>query len=229
MQHLRSIAHEGTKEITCPSCLKQFKSLHSLAAHVESESQKCRMRKSKTYGLFLDQLSWGTVEIDRSKHGYMLKYKFQDGFQKAYGRQKIQRQSYGLEQGHGTTELTAGAFAKQQQEQHQGSYGGGGGDSVSMTAEALSLLDVQEEQAGMATWARASVDDPWHQQPPGNVFDQPSGPPMVQQQARRFWHQPSQTQEEQKQGGNAWDWSSQTQEQKREDDGWFLPSRTEME
>ncbi|KUI57917.1 Protein glass [Cytospora mali] len=184
VQHLRSAAHNG-RNVSCPTCLKHFDFLYALAAHVESQSQKCHMRQSAAYGWFLNQLTWGAAELGGSNGDYMEKYQFQKEFLEDYGPQKTMRPTYGHEQVCGSQDidgsatsgnyqqLTAGALAQQQQEimrsdlqftpygdqpQQRGSGGrrGDGDVSVPLTAEALSRLNLQEQQRGAASWFQPS-------------------------------------------------------------------------
>ncbi|ROW15517.1 hypothetical protein VPNG_02394 [Cytospora leucostoma] len=124
IQHLRSAAHYGAK-VSCPACLRHFESLYALAAHVESQSQKCYMRQSKMYDIFLHQLTLGMAEVGGSHSDFMQKYQLQEGFLKQFGPQES---TYGHEQVYGSQgldgsvprdrqpRLTAGALVKQQRE-----------------------------------------------------------------------------------------------------------------
>lgn len=234
VQHLRSTAHNGTKT-SCPACHGHFDSLFALAAHVESQSEKCHMRQSKAFGWFLDQLTWGTAEV--GSHGdSMQKYQLQKGFLDDFGPQKTTRPTYGHEQVYGSQkldrgaapvnhpQLTAEALAKQQHElmksakpskpyeqqqlqQQDNDEGWIGGDSVPLTAEALSRLNLQDQPRGADCWFQASGDT--RGRPSDNVLERSSGPPVTQQQHT----------------GGFWDQSSYPQENKQQDEGdWYQPS-----
>ncbi|ROW08775.1 hypothetical protein VMCG_02722 [Cytospora schulzeri] len=214
-----------------------FNALFSLAAHVESQSEKCHMRHSKAYGWFLNQLTWGTAEIGGTHGDNTLKYQLQKDFVDDYGPQKTTRPTYGHEQVYGPqqndrsttsdkyTQLTAGALSKLQQEmvssdmqrtpytmqrQRQQSSGGDGvgdGEAVPLTTEALSLLDLQDQPTGPGTWFQHSGDT--LEGPSGNVWDQSSETPVVQQQ------------QQQQQAGDSWGESWQPQQKQEQDDwGW---------
>lgn len=223
IQHLRSAAHSGTKA-SCPACLRHFESLYALAAHVESQSQKCYMRQSKMYNIFLDQLTLGMAEVGGSHSDFMQKYQLQEGFLENFGPQKT---TYGHEQVYGSQcldgyeprddqpRLTAGALAKQQQEivsagkqttlqwqQQQRHHYQQSTDvddgPVPLTAEALSRLNLQEQHWGSGVRGQASVDT--QDRTSGNVLGQPSGPPAVQQQQTGgLWTQAVRPQEKQQQ------------------------------
>ncbi|KAK7749953.1 hypothetical protein SLS53_000535 [Cytospora paraplurivora] len=230
IQHLRSAAHNGTKA-SCPACLRHFESLYALAAHVESQSQKCYMRQSKVYNIFLHQLTLGMAEVGGSHGDFMQKYQLQKEFLEDFGPQKT---TYGHQQVYGSgsldayaprddqPRLTAGALAKQQQEivsagkqttlqwqqqqqreHHQQNIDDDDDDGpMPLTAEALSRLNLQEQHWGGGGWGQASVDT--QDRPSGEVLRQSSGPHVVQQQQQTGggWDQPVRAQEKQQTRGH---------------------------
>jgi general transcription factor 3C polypeptide 5 (transcription factor C subunit 1) len=65
--HLRSPIH-GNKTYRCPSCLKIFKTLAGITSHAEARGSKCRIQDTVHYETFMDQLTAGIVDIERTRY-----------------------------------------------------------------------------------------------------------------------------------------------------------------
>ncbi|KAG6353862.1 hypothetical protein INS49_005119 [Diaporthe citri] len=211
VQHLRTANHSGRK-FTCPSCLDRFDSLFSLAAHVESPSRKCKINREfaekDMYRIFLDQLTLGMIEVGDIFDDHTQKFEFQGEFKELYGPQKTSGPTFGHMQMHGFSGggksvptgrpgLTEAALSNHQQQigkqgprftppgrQHD-SGRGGSGPETSLTADALSRLQLQEKRAN--PWSQRSGMNRQHQQ-------QRHQPPQHQTPQR-----PQQNQQQQKQ------------------------------
>lgn len=206
VQHLRSANHSGRK-FTCPSCLDRFESLFSLAAHVESPSRKCKINREfaeqDMYRIFLDQLTLGMIEVGDTFDDETQKFEFQEEFKELYGPQKTSGPTFGHMQMHGFSGgsksvptghpgLTEAALSKHQQQigkqgplftppgRHHDSGRGGSGPDMSLTADALSRLQLQERRA--SPWSqRSGVDRQQHQQ----QHQPPQRPQQNQQQQQQ--------------------------------------------
>ncbi|QUC22428.1 uncharacterized protein UV8b_06669 [Ustilaginoidea virens] len=77
VNHLRSPAHSD-RQYRCPYCLRPFKSLTAITAHVESSSVSCRIRETDGYGAFVDQLTAGMVDVGKSREDGTLQYSTSD-------------------------------------------------------------------------------------------------------------------------------------------------------
>ena len=60
--HLASGFHQGTDH-RCLKCLKIFKSPAALTAHMESNSERCKIRDSNAYGHVLHVVSGGFLRV----------------------------------------------------------------------------------------------------------------------------------------------------------------------
>lgn len=60
--HLASGFHQGTTH-RCLKCLKVFKSPAALTAHMESNSERCKIRNSNAYGHVLHVVSGGFLKV----------------------------------------------------------------------------------------------------------------------------------------------------------------------
>ena len=60
--HLSSGVHQGTDN-RCMKCLKIFKSPAALTAHMESSSERCKIRESNAYGHILHVVSGGFLKV----------------------------------------------------------------------------------------------------------------------------------------------------------------------
>ncbi len=60
--HLTSGYHQGTDH-RCLKCLKVFKSPVALIAHMESGSERCRMRDTQSFGYVLHVVSGGFLGV----------------------------------------------------------------------------------------------------------------------------------------------------------------------
>ena len=60
--HLASGYHQGTDH-RCLKCLKVFKSPAALTAHMESSSERCKIRESTAYGHVLHVVSGGFLKV----------------------------------------------------------------------------------------------------------------------------------------------------------------------
>ncbi|KAM0253081.1 hypothetical protein ACHAQJ_007403 [Trichoderma viride] len=65
--HLKSPIH-GNKSYRCPSCLKIFKTLAGITSHAEAGGSKCRIQDTAHYETFMDQLTAGIVDIERTRY-----------------------------------------------------------------------------------------------------------------------------------------------------------------
>ncbi|KAL6876041.1 RNA polymerase III transcription factor IIIC subunit domain-containing protein [Trichoderma longibrachiatum] len=65
--HLRSPVH-GNKSYRCPYCLRIFKTLAGIASHAESRSSRCRIQDTEHYETFMDQLTAGLVDVERTRY-----------------------------------------------------------------------------------------------------------------------------------------------------------------
>lgn len=254
VQHLRSAAHKGIKT-SCPACLSHFDSLYALAAHVESQSERCHMRRSTAYGWFLNQLTWGTAEVSGTLGDNMPKYQFQKGFLNDYGPQKTTGSTYGDEQVYGPQgfdssvasdnhpQLTAGALDKQQREMmssamHSKPYT----QRIQQKQQQKSSCDFDgggDNPVPLTAEALSRLNLPDRQngngtwfQSPGNTRSRSSGTPVVQQQQQTgdFWGKTLQPQEKQQQNGTDWYRPSgplvaQQQQQQQTGGFWGQPSQ----
>ncbi|ROV91465.1 hypothetical protein VSDG_07136 [Cytospora chrysosperma] len=254
VQHLRSAAHKGIKT-SCPACLSHFDSLYALAAHVESQSERCHMRRSTAYGWFLNQLTWGTAEVSGTLGDNMPKYQFQKGFLNDYGPQKTTGSTYGDEQVYGPQgfdssvasdnhpQLTAGALDKQQREMmssamHSKPYT----QRIQQKQQQKSSCDFDgggdnpvpltaEALSRLNLQDRQNGNGTWFQSP-GNTRSRSSDTPVVQQQQQTgdFWGKTLQPQEKQQQNGTDWYRPSgplvaQQQQQQQTGGFWGQPSQ----
>jgi general transcription factor 3C polypeptide 5 (transcription factor C subunit 1) len=64
--HLKSPAH-GNRKYRCPSCLRIFKSLTGITSHAEAKSSKCHLQDTAQYETFMDQLTAGMVDVERTR------------------------------------------------------------------------------------------------------------------------------------------------------------------
>jgi len=62
LAHLTSGYHQGTDH-RCLKCLKVFKSPTALIAHMESSSERCRMRETQSFGNVLHVVSGGYLGV----------------------------------------------------------------------------------------------------------------------------------------------------------------------
>ena len=60
--HLGSGFHQGTDH-RCLKCLKIFKSPAALTAHMESSSERCKIRETQAYGHVLHVVSGGFLKV----------------------------------------------------------------------------------------------------------------------------------------------------------------------
>lgn len=60
--HLASGFHQGTDD-RCLKCLKVFKSPAALTAHMESNSERCKIRETSAYGHVLHVVSGGFLKV----------------------------------------------------------------------------------------------------------------------------------------------------------------------
>lgn len=60
--HLASGVHQGTDH-RCMKCLKIFKSPAALTAHMESSSERCKIRETSSYGHILHVVSGGFLKV----------------------------------------------------------------------------------------------------------------------------------------------------------------------
>ena len=60
--HLTSGIHQGTDH-RCMKCLKIFKSPAALTAHMESSSERCKIRETNAYGHILHVVSGGFLKV----------------------------------------------------------------------------------------------------------------------------------------------------------------------
>ena len=60
--HLASGVHQGTDH-RCLKCLKVFKSPAALTAHMESSSERCKIRESCSYGHVLHVVTGGFLKV----------------------------------------------------------------------------------------------------------------------------------------------------------------------
>ena len=60
--HLASGIHQGTDH-RCMKCLKVFKSPAALTAHMESNSERCKIRDTNAYGHILHVVSGGFLKV----------------------------------------------------------------------------------------------------------------------------------------------------------------------
>ncbi|KAL7945417.1 putative C2H2 finger domain protein [Trichoderma barbatum] len=65
--HLRSPVH-GNKTYRCPCCLRIFKTLAGIASHAEARGSKCGIQDTVHYETFMDQLTAGIVDIERTRY-----------------------------------------------------------------------------------------------------------------------------------------------------------------
>ena len=65
--HLASGCHQGTDN-RCLKCLKVFKSPIALTAHMESNSERCKIRDTQAYGHVLHMVSGGFLKVT-GRHG----------------------------------------------------------------------------------------------------------------------------------------------------------------
>ncbi|KAH6611433.1 hypothetical protein Trco_001453, partial [Trichoderma cornu-damae] len=67
ISHLRSPVH-GNTTYRCPCCLKVFKTLTGVTSHTEARGSKCRIQDTAHYETFMDQLTAGIVDIERTRY-----------------------------------------------------------------------------------------------------------------------------------------------------------------
>lgn len=65
--HLKSPVH-GNRKYRCPSCLRIFKTLTGITSHAEAKGSKCHIQDTAHYETFMDQLTAGIVDIERTRH-----------------------------------------------------------------------------------------------------------------------------------------------------------------
>lgn len=139
MQHLGSLKHkvqEGKveKNISCPVCYSRFVSLSALAAHVESPSQKCRIRESAIYEIFLGQLTWDLIEVTGwDKEDGSLRYDISAKAKQDYGivEPAVAKPTFGHQQVYGS-------------QSGSGSVGAPITQPLLLTSDALAQLDQQQ-------------------------------------------------------------------------------------
>lgn len=68
-----SISHYNAK-LQCPGCLRWFKDASSLTAHSESETNRCSIRHSDNYRVYLDQLTGGMADVVGKNDDKTIKY-----------------------------------------------------------------------------------------------------------------------------------------------------------
>lgn len=61
-QHLTSGFHQGTDH-RCLKCLRHFKTPVALIAHMESNSERCRVKETDTFGQMLSVVSGGFLGV----------------------------------------------------------------------------------------------------------------------------------------------------------------------
>lgn len=217
LQHLKSPIHEPNfRHLSCPSCKDSFDTLFALAAHVESQSKKCKMRHSlnenNTYRIFLDQLTLGMVEVEGIHSDFTQKFQLREEFKEMYGPQKASRSTSGQRFSGGGNSVHAGrpglteaALSKQQQaierasprfmpsERQDYSRRISSGPSMSLIADALSQLQLQEKDSFPGSQNPGSCQQQRQQQ-------QRSQQPL--QQLANSWGRPSEPQ--QQSGGYVW-------------------------
>lgn len=63
VDHLHSGAHVVT-HVTCPGCLKRFRTTAALISHCESGSRKCKVRNAIDYDLMIREVTAGMISTD---------------------------------------------------------------------------------------------------------------------------------------------------------------------
>ncbi|KAF9881116.1 C2H2 finger domain-containing protein [Colletotrichum karsti] len=63
LHHMKSSISHYNAKLQCPGCLNWFKDASSLTAHSESETNRCQIRYSENYRVFLDQLTGGMADV----------------------------------------------------------------------------------------------------------------------------------------------------------------------
>ena len=67
-EHLLSGAHIAGR-VSCPVCLKKFKTTTALVAHAESGSTKCDLRKTEEFDLVIQQITAGLIRVQGNWSG----------------------------------------------------------------------------------------------------------------------------------------------------------------
>ncbi|KAI8298265.1 DNA polymerase alpha primase associated subunit [Colletotrichum sp. SAR11_240] len=73
ISHLKAGSHNITK-LQCPGCLRWFKDASSLTAHSESETNRCQIRYSENYRVYLDQLTGGMADVVGKNEDNTIRY-----------------------------------------------------------------------------------------------------------------------------------------------------------
>lgn len=168
------------------------------------------------YRIFLDQLTLGMIEVGDIFDDETQKFELQEDFKELYGPQKTSGPTFGHMQMHGSSGggksvptgrsgLTEAALSNHQQQiGNQGpqfmpsgkqldSGRGGSGPDVSLTADALSRLQLQEKRA--SPWSQRSDMNRRHQQQ-----HEPPQRPQQNQKNQQQQHQQQQQQQPDIQG-----------------------------
>lgn len=61
-RHLTSGVHQGTSK-QCLKCLRHFKTIPGLIAHMESNSERCKMKETDQFGQMLSVVSGGFLGV----------------------------------------------------------------------------------------------------------------------------------------------------------------------
>lgn len=61
-RHLTSGIHQGTDH-RCIKCLRKFKNIQALIAHMESNSERCRIKDTDHFGQILSVVSGGFLGV----------------------------------------------------------------------------------------------------------------------------------------------------------------------
>ena len=61
-RHLTSGVHQGTDQ-RCLKCLKHFKTVPALIAHMESNSERCKIKDTEQFGQILSVVSGGFLGV----------------------------------------------------------------------------------------------------------------------------------------------------------------------
>jgi general transcription factor 3C polypeptide 5 (transcription factor C subunit 1) len=96
--HLKSPFH-GNRKYRCPSCLKIFKTLTGITSHAEAKSSKCQIQDTAQYETFMDQLTAGMVDIERTRfQGGSIIYKTSEQMkQKLRGKPSKEKNKYPMD------------------------------------------------------------------------------------------------------------------------------------
>ncbi|KAF6819148.1 DNA polymerase subunit alpha B [Colletotrichum sojae] len=72
--HMKSSISHYNAKLQCPGCLRWFKDASSLTAHSESETNRCSIRHSDNYRVYLDQLTGGMADVVGKNDDKTIKY-----------------------------------------------------------------------------------------------------------------------------------------------------------